>query len=108
MASVTLATDKITDTHSFHEQCISAFGFPNFYGRNMDAWTDCLSSLREDEGMSRFKLAREEQLFVTLVDFETFANRLPEISNALLVCIAAVNCRYVARNEMPGLALILQ
>ena len=29
----------------FHTAFGQAFGFPEFYGRNMDAWNDCMSSL---------------------------------------------------------------
>ncbi|MGC8001097.1 barstar family protein, partial [Salmonella enterica] len=43
MATVQLAGDRITDWDSFHTESAAAFGFPDFYGRSMDAWVDCLS-----------------------------------------------------------------
>lgn len=40
MATVRLPTERITDWESFHEVCREVFGFPDFYGMNMDAWID--------------------------------------------------------------------
>lgn len=37
MAVVQLDTKLITDWASFHFVCKEAFGFPEFYGMNMDA-----------------------------------------------------------------------
>ena len=42
---VTLPAEEITDWASFHSVCKRLFGFPDFYGRNMDAWIDCMTSL---------------------------------------------------------------
>ncbi|WP_206361205.1 barstar family protein, partial [Pseudomonas viridiflava] len=33
----------ISDWQTFHNVFAEQFGFPVFYGRNMDAWVDCLS-----------------------------------------------------------------
>jgi hypothetical protein len=60
MATVQLPEDRINDWHSFHEVSKEVFGFPSFYGMNMDAWIDCLTYL--DDGMSRFTLRAEENL----------------------------------------------
>jgi hypothetical protein len=35
---VSLDCAKIHDWPSFHEEFSKRFGFPDFYGRNMDAW----------------------------------------------------------------------
>jgi len=48
MATVRLPTEQITDWRSSHEVCREVFGFPDFYGMNMDAWIDCMSYLPED------------------------------------------------------------
>jgi RNAse (barnase) inhibitor barstar len=39
----------ILDWDSFHDVFASAFGFPDFYGRNMNAWIDCMTSLDSPE-----------------------------------------------------------
>ena len=44
---------KITDWDSFHDQFSETLGFPGFYGRNMNAWNDCMTSLdAPDDGLS--------------------------------------------------------
>jgi hypothetical protein len=41
-------------TEDFHDIFNEAFGFPAFYGRNMNAWIDCLTSLDAPaDGMTR-------------------------------------------------------
>ncbi|BDP42433.1 barnase inhibitor [Deinococcus aetherius] len=107
-AYVLLDTAKVHDWASLHKVCAEAFGFPEFYGRNMNAWMDCLTYLHEGDGMSRFTLEAGEHLFVLLPDFEIFAARVPEIAEALLSCTAFVNQRYLEQKEMPCLALVLQ
>ena len=64
MAEVTLDTTRIHDWHSFHRVCAETFGFPDFYGQNMNAWIDCLTYIREGDGMSNFVLCDSEQLSI--------------------------------------------
>ncbi len=45
----------------------------------MDAWIDCLTYLDEDDGMSRFHLAKGEMLHIEISDTEDFNSRLPEL-----------------------------
>ena len=81
-------------------------GFPEFYGRNMNAWIDCLSYLDEDTGMSRIHLAEGEMLHIELLGTEEFNSRLPEILDALVECSAFVNTRYVDAGKAPVLSLV--
>ena len=41
--------NNIRDWDSFHEEFARVYGFPDFYGRNMNAWIDCLTSLDAPE-----------------------------------------------------------
>lgn len=102
MAKAKLNTNQISDWESFHHLCKKEFGFPDFYGMNMNAWIDCLSYLDENDGMSRFSLAKEEMLHIEVFDTEDFNFRLPEIFDALVECSAFVNRRY----ESPVLSLV--
>ena len=56
MASAELNGGSILGWDTFHEECKRAFGFPDSYGNTMDAWVDCLSYLRDEDGMTRFRL----------------------------------------------------
>ena len=60
MPDAMLNGSKITDWKSFHDECAAVFGFPDFYGRNMNAWIDCLTYVREGDGMSRYELGPDE------------------------------------------------
>jgi len=104
MASVRLETWRIVDRESFHDVCAATFGFPAFYGRNMDAWIDCMTYL--DDGMSRFDLPRGEVLTIEVMEFDDFESRLPAIAKDLLECAAFVNERRAEQGEPPRIELI--
>jgi hypothetical protein len=106
MASVTLELATVSDWESFHDQCMEVFGFPSFYGRNMDAWANCLSGLTKGDNKCRFSLDSREYLIIHLAGFESFLNRAPEISMALVRASLDVNRRYLAEGEMPRIALV--
>ena len=112
MATVRIDGKQITDWSSFHQVFKEACGFPEFYGMNMNAWIDCLSDLREDYGMSRFKLASDELLHIEVYAARDLNERLPDIVNGLVECSACVNARYatvsrsVSNAQAPALALV--
>lgn len=47
MRLVLLDGARMRDKASFHEALKAAFGFPDYYGRNLDALHDCLSEQRD-------------------------------------------------------------
>jgi hypothetical protein len=79
MATVRLPSKAITDWATFHQVCQQVFGFPDYYGMNMNAWIDCLTYLDESDGMSRFHLATGEQVSVEVTDTHDFLKRLPDV-----------------------------
>ncbi|HYG82490.1 MAG TPA: barstar family protein [Pyrinomonadaceae bacterium] len=106
MATARLNTESIFDWQSFHKMCREAFGFPDFYGMNMNAWIDCLTFLNEGDGMSRFHLAEGEMLHIEVSNTKSFNSRLPEIFDALVECSSFVNQRYIEDGKSPMLSLI--
>ena len=106
MATTSLDLSIVRDWNTFHDVSAQAFGFPDFYGRNMDAWIDCLSYLEEGDGMCGFKLGTGERLDVRLLGFEDFARRVPEICTMLLMCTATVNLRYQESGDVPRVVLV--
>ena len=106
MAVVRLDTRVITDWESFHALCKQVFGFPDFYGMNMDAWIDCMSYLDEDAGMIGFRLAEDEMLHIEILGTEAFKAKVPEIFDALIECTAFVNKRYTSDGNSPVLSLV--
>ncbi|MGE5651281.1 barstar family protein [Noviherbaspirillum sp. UKPF54] len=108
MPTVRLNGKAIRNWRDFHRESRSAFGFPEFYGHNMDAWIDCLSTLREGDGMSRFTLGPDDALDVEVLHADILRRQAPEILDALLDCAAAVNERYEENGEKPALRLLLR
>jgi hypothetical protein len=106
MANVTLSLARVTDWASFHSVSAETFGFPDFYGRNNNALIDCLSYLPDGDAMSKFELADGEHLLIHLTGFEAFQQTHGELARGLLDCAAAVNSRYIARGDIPRLALL--
>lgn len=108
MPVVRLDGSSIADWASFHDASRSAFGFPDFYGRNMDAWVDCLSTLRDDDGMSSFVLGAQEILEIELLHSKMLRQKAPDIMDALEDCTAELNERYIENGEKPALTLVLR
>lgn len=94
MRTVTLDTRSIVDKPTFHAAFASALEFPEFYGRNMDAWIDCMSSLTDEHPLAGFRLGSDECLVLKVPDFRALEERVPEVTRSLVSCTAAVNQRY--------------
>ena len=104
MATATLSLDRVHDWASFHRESARAFGFPDSYGGNNNAWIDCLSYMDDGDDSSKFELAPGEQLVVHLDGFTEFSRRCPDVADALPDLVAAVNSRYT----LPKLVLVAQ
>jgi hypothetical protein len=105
---VVLQSKNITDWESFHTMFAEVIGFPDFYGRNMDAWIDCMSYLDDaDAGMTRLSVAHGEVFHLEIADTQDFQRRLPEIFRVFVECAACVNSRRMNLGESPVLSLIL-
>jgi hypothetical protein len=92
-----------TDWDSFHTVFSHVFGFPEFYGRNMDAWIDCMTDLDDpNSGMTKVHCSPGD-VIVLQVDN---VNQVPsELYAALVECAAFVNWRRIDQGEPAVLAL---
>ena len=108
MATVQFDGAAITGWEAFHAQSQQVFGFPDFYGRTMDAWIDCLSYLRDDDGMSRIRLARDEVLQIDILHAAAWRAAHPDMLDEVLYCIAGINERYADYGEAPALQVNLR
>ena len=105
-AVVKLDTARILDWDSFHDVCAQALGFPGFYGRNMNAWIDCMTSLDDpSDGMTSVHAPKGGVLVLSLSDATDLAARCPDIFDALVECSACVNYRRMDVGDPPVLAL---
>lgn len=108
MPVVTIQDSRISDWSSFHDVFADALGFPDFYGRNMNAWIDCLTYRDEDDGMSSVVVPPGDVLTLQLESGRDFAQRCPEQYAALVECSAFVNWSRIEAGERPIVALSFQ
>jgi hypothetical protein len=79
-SAVTVDCRNIIDWDSFHSVFSQAFGFPAFYGRNMNAWIDCLTYIDDPTaGMSEVHTPPGGVLVLQLEHAEDYALRCPEL-----------------------------
>jgi hypothetical protein len=92
-------------SESFHTYFAEEFGFPKFYGANMNAWVDCITYLDEpDTGMSKRIFVQPGESIIFHIDYVEFLKtNNSEAYNDLIECVAFVNYR---RIEMEGTPLI--
>jgi RNAse (barnase) inhibitor barstar len=96
----------ITDADTFHAVFAAAFGFPAYYGRNLDAWIDCLTYLDDPaSGMTTVHVLPGEILTLVLDHAEEFRGRCPALFSAFLECSAFVNWRRIELGQPPVLAV---
>jgi hypothetical protein len=100
---VEIPMSKITDWDTFHDTFAKELGFPGYYGRNMNAWIDCLTY--EDDGMTAHPVAPGEVLTLQLADCREFRARCPHIYEALIDSAAFVNWRRIELGDPSILTL---
>ena len=104
--TVDINGEKLGDWASFHQTFASSFGFPEFYGRNMDAWIDCMSSLDSPaDGLTSIHAPTGGVVTIRIENVEMLRAKAPDIWNALNECSAFVNWRRMEMGEPPVLAL---
>ena len=108
MASVILDGRKLADMHALHRECALAFGLPDFYGRNISALIDCLSGVRDNDGMTRYMLAPDEVLHIELSNAAIVSQGAPAVLAALEETVDEVNVRHTEQGQAPPLRLVLR
>jgi hypothetical protein len=106
---VKIDASSIDSWETFHSVFAEALGFPDFYGRNMDAWIDCLTHADDaDAGMLRVTTAPGHVLTLLIQHGGSFSHRCPQQYAALIECFGAVNNRRVDNGEPPVLMLAFE
>jgi len=100
---VSINTSELKDRRTFHAYFKETFGFPDFYGNNMDAWIDCMGYLdNQNTGMtSKVFVEKNDYVVLQLLDVDDFINRVPELYQAFTECAAFVNYRRIEAGENP-------
>ena len=107
MAVAELNGAAIVDEASFHQESRRAFGFPASYADSIDAWVDCLSYLRDEENMTKFRLKPNEVLEIVIADADKMKAAVPDLLDEIAFCVGGINERYEDYGEKPALELVL-
>ena len=103
MPLIRIDATRIADWESFHSVFALEFGFPEFYGRNINAWIDCMTSLDDPgSGMTTVHAAADDPVVLRLDDVDAMPQ---DIYEALVESSAFVNWRRLEVGETAVLAL---
>jgi hypothetical protein len=105
MPVVRIPVREITDWDTFHSVFAEALGFPDWYGRNMDAWIDCVGAADTGDGLIEVIAQPGDVLTLHIDGVDDFALRCPEQLDAIVECSAFVNWRRIEQGERPIIAL---
>ncbi len=91
-AQVVLDGNQLVTWDGFHAECVTAFGFPSFYGHNRDAWIDCLSDV--GGGLTRSELQTEAHLLISIENSSTWVTQAPAMVTEFVLLVQDVNIRF--------------
>lgn len=98
--AITIDLGVVHDWDTYHSLMKESFGFPDFYGRNGNAFIDCLSDIDDPEtGMCGVSVKRGGTFTVCLQGWRAFAADHGEIATALIEEIDFVNMRLKAQGD---------
>ena len=97
MSIVRIDGKSIIDWDSFHNVFAEAFGFPDFYGRNMNAWIDCMTSL--DEPANGITAVHGSPTDPVVLQLDNASSVPSEQFEAITECSAFVNWRRLEVGE---------
>ena len=105
-SQVNIDGEQIRDWASFHDIFASSFGFPGFYGKNMNAWIDCMTSLdSSSDGMTSVHAPAGGIVTIRIDHAEKLKANAPEMWEAINECSAFVNWRRMEMGRPPVLTL---
>ena len=89
----------IVNWPSFHDEFSRAFRFFDGYGRNRDAWIDCMTDLHGPNALSGLRLPAGEPIEIVLNDSATMVKSHPEVFAELLRLVRYANNLYAEALE---------
>ena len=98
----------ISNWESFHQIFKMTFGFPEFYGNNMDAWINCMLKIDDKRaGMTKFWLKESDTLVIEMTNCAAFKKNYFDIYLTLLESVAFINFRKLEINGHTMIAIAL-
>ena len=86
----------------FHKYCAKVFGFPSFYGNNMNAWIDCIDDGIDNENheMVTKNYVLPGQSIVFYIENYSALKKSKEILEDLTECVSFINKRRILRRHV--------
>lgn len=107
MKKVQIPEQAFQSEEAFHEAFARAMGFPAFYGKNWDAWIDCMSYVDDPSmGMSKVSVGKDEPLEIEILVGKRRYHEARAWGD-FCSCLAAVNAR-LARNGSKTRLIIIE
>ena len=94
MTRISVNGATIVDWPSFHDEFNRTFRFVDGYGRNRDAWIDCMTDLHGPKALSGLRLPAGEQIEIVLNGSAAMAKSYPELFAELLRLVRYANNLY--------------
>lgn len=85
----------IVEWDRFHAVFAAELDFPGYYGRNMNAWIDCMSDFSDKETL----------VALTISNVGVLRKQSQDIYDAIIECSAFVNWRLTSEGKEPVVAL---
>ena len=102
--SVDVDLSNVSTWPELHTTFQEAMGFPDFYGRNSDAWIDCMSCVDEAAlGMSKVTVPSGDMLEIRIAGGHALKEKDAAIYAGLLEMVGFVNWR---RREVGDTAVL--
>lgn len=100
---IRLDAGKFLTWNTFHSYFHRKFGFPDFYGRNMNAWIDCISDLdkRENGMVTNISIKKGQCVVFKIMNADALKSQAFEIYLALIESSAFINRRRKDAEELP-------
>ena len=105
---IELDANEMLTWDAFHTHCQARLGFPAFYGRNLNAWIDCLTYVEQDDGMSAIVLAPGESLDLLVRNGKNWGKAAPDVVAGFSDAVDPVNQRISAAGADPRIRVTLQ
>ena len=104
-----ICSENLENEYSnFHTKMAEIFGFPDFYGKNLAAFIDCLSDLRIYEGediepLVRYSLNKDECILLNISNLLRISD---DLRHKFLLAVEQVNTRHT-RSKTPTILINL-
>lgn len=106
MKKVSIPDHAFESEASVHHAFAQAMGFPDFYGKNWDAWIDCMSYIDDAKvGMSKVTVGKGESLEIEILVRNNSRYYEGRVWGVFCGCMAAVNARLAAGGSKARLVL---